>query len=68
MKFLERLFRVRVVTCALIDRPTDVANLLDRFVRLFAANALKTVSLTGFQTVVLRSIAIYSQHIRDVSL
>jgi len=43
MKFHEHLF----AACGLVDRPTDVAKLLDPFLLLFVANAPKVMSVTG---------------------
>jgi hypothetical protein len=47
VKFHEHLFRVRVVACGLVDRPADVAKLLDSFLLLFVANAQKGYWVSG---------------------
>lgn len=56
---------LRVIACGLVDRPTDVAKLLDPFLLLFVANAPKVMSVTGCRTPIIRSVAIYCQLLRD---
>lgn len=65
IKFHKHLFRVRVVACVLLDRPTDVMKLLDPFLGLFVANAPKSWSVAGRRTPVIRSVAIYCQLVRE---